>query len=159
MKTMKGATVKKIMLLAVVALVTAIVPSLAGAVGSGDVKGPACADVIFGDPFYGSPTDAADRNANARINLAAPSCTFITYTLVVLDEATGSELARIEQTGDGESSLLLLSGPSGDADDDTICVYVETSVGGGKHVFDRGPDNGCRELLRGGGSPGLSDFS
>ena len=140
---------KKLILLAAVALVTAIVPSLAGAVGN-DVKGPACADIIGGDVFYPS-------SAGARLDLAAPSCAYVTYTLVVLDEEGGQELTRIEESGDGTAQILL-SGQSTD-NDSTICVYVETSVGGGKHVFDRAKDTGCITLELGGSPPGLGDFS
>lgn len=142
---------RKIILLAVVLLATAIVPSLASA-APGDVKGPPCADVVSGRLFY-----TANKQATAIIDLAAPSCAYISYTLVVLDEATDTQpLASFSLKGDGTTQLNI-SGTVTD-DDSTICVYVTTSVGNGHHVFDRAPDQGCVELTAGGAPPGF-DFS
>ena len=142
---MKGERVKKTILLAVVALVTAIVPSLAGAADN-DVNGPKCADVTSGSLFY-----TGANNARAILNLAGPSCSFVTYTLVVLDSEGGAELARVALNGDGTPQIRLATIVSGDADN-TICAYVETSVG--KHVFDRGPDEGCGVLTLDPSAPG-----
>ena len=144
---MKGERVKKKILLAAVLLVTAIVPSLAGAAPD-DVKGPACADAVSGRLFY-----TADKQARTIFEVAAPSCAFVTYSLVVFDEEGDTEpLIVFSEKGDG-SGQLDIGGTVPDTDS-TICVYVETSVGNGNHVFDRAPDAGCVELEAGGDPAG-----
>jgi hypothetical protein len=114
----------------------------AGAALSGDVLGPACADIVGG----GFGIAGGTLSGSART--AEPACGFITYTLYVDGQpvATGTPNPIVD-TVVGFSSAF--AGSSG-------CVYATSSVG--NHVFDRAPDSGCVTVEEG-GSGGFEGFT
>ena len=149
-------TLRKIAALGLAASTLALVgTSVAGAVGGGDVNGPKCADILGGAVGYGADT------LGAALELAAPSCQGVTYSVVALDQAGGPVIGSASITGDGSDQAILRTAIIDD--DDSICVYVASTAGRGPHVFDRGPDadaaNDCVTITEGGGAPGFQDFS
>ena len=138
------------------------VPATAVAGPGGDVRGPRCADIVPDNPEAVSEAgyDGETQQVDAIMATAGPSCRFITYTLYVLDEAGDSTpIATMSVRGDGTNSYVTFFGVDVSENDDTIvCVYVTTSVGRGRHVFDRAPDTGCIELSSAGISPGGSNW-
>ena len=107
-----------------------VLPTMAGA-GDADVKGPPCADVVFGSGSTGGLV----------ADLAAAPCPFVSYTLDVYSDPTETTLLRTVTpdplfVGDPTSIGFLVGGDT----DGLVCVRLTTSVGGGKHVFDSAPD-------------------
>lgn len=137
-------------LLAILGAVTLFVGAAPGvdAIGN-DVKGPACADIIRGDGI------TTGTSLEFRITLAAPSCTQVTYTTYVLDDREDTTLLASSSLNGNGSTDLVFSVPFVD-DDDTVCIYITSSIG--KHVFDRAPDAFCASLTVDAGSPG-QDYS
>ena len=150
-------TLRKIAALGLAASTLALVgTSVAGAVGNGDVKGPNCADLIGGAGGY------SDAGAGVQLQLAAPSCQGVTYSLIALDEAGGAVVGSASAAGDGSEQVTLLAPITDDAADNTICVYVTATAGRGPHIFDRGPDadaaQNCVSMTKN-NAPGFQDFS
>jgi hypothetical protein len=129
----------------------ALLPVSSGAV---DTRGPACADIVFGDGSYAvndlstaPPTPLAEPTLTWRFDLAAPSCAAVTYTLYIYD-STGTTLLGdpLTVTGvSGASSIEFTQTFNGagepTADPDGVCLVGTTSLG--RHVADRAPDEGC----------------
>jgi hypothetical protein len=149
-KERKGERVRKIVLLAVVAFVTAIaVPSLA--IAHEDAKGPPCSDIVGGDGFY-----TTDGTATVIINLDSPACERVSYQAFAIDAGgVTHELTLINTSADGMSLTFQDS-----IDSSSVCVYAMTSIGGGGHVTDRAPtaEGSCQLLVRGSGG-GFTGFS
>jgi hypothetical protein len=142
---------KRIVLLGIVALALAIgLPSVARA-AENDVNGPACADIVSGD---GSYSLAGDVTVN--LGLAAPSCSFVTYTVYVLDGSCTNLVTSTSMKGDGTSSLLTLIANVNTAANPAVCIYATTSVG--PHVFDRAPDSGYPPPMNVNSGPGFGSF-
>jgi hypothetical protein len=137
-----------VFILTVAALAVAAYAATASALGTGDVKGPACTDITDGGFSYDGST------VTGSVRLAAPACKAAKYTLVVQPQGGGTTIT----TGLGEpatdGTLALFSVPviGGGS---TVCVAVKSSLGG--HVFDSGPDTGCIDVdSTGAGGSGFS---
>lgn len=145
----EGERVRRIVLLALAALATAIaVPSLA--LAHEDAQGPPCSDIVGGDGFY-----TADGTVTVIINLDRPSCEQVSYqAFAVAADGTVHELTLVSSTADG--SVIFQK----NVDSSTVCVYAMTSIGGGGHVADRAPslEGQCVLLTRGSGG-GFTGFS
>lgn len=108
-----------------------------------EATGPACADIDDGFGY------TADQDGNGSWTLTfelvpiAPSCAKVTYTVYVLESGTDlTPLASQSMPGNGTTSLIYTFL---DVDnDDTVCVYATTGIGGA--IFDRAPDSGCMEV-------------
>jgi hypothetical protein len=129
-----------------VALLALLVTPVVAAAPAGAEPGPRCADYVFGSGSWNG-SQLAFRTETAR-----PSCRFVTYTLYVYDEATDTTpLVVSRRTGDGvdvfTDYILNVSDTDG-----IIYVYGTTSVG--RHIFDRGPDDGLFDLTSDGSSGG-----
>ncbi len=143
---------KRVALALAVLLVAGLAAGVALAAPN-DVRGPKCADIIDGDPYYSGTT------AGAYIYLAAASCKNITYTLYVLDEESGN-IYTTSMVGDGSSTagqfiLELSTAVTSDADGN-VCIWAETSNKG--RVLDRAPDEGCIPVRKD-TPPGRSGFN
>ena len=125
---------RKLIALALLVGAVLVLPTMAGA-GPDDVKGPACADVIFGSGSTGGVV----------VEFAAAPCSFVTYTLDVYADAGSAAPLRSVTTYD-PLPLNQVGFQVGSDTDGIVCVVLTTSVGGGKHVFDRAPDTGCTEV-------------
>jgi hypothetical protein len=114
-----------------------------GSPPAGDVRGPACADVVTGQAEYVTTTRGP--SVQATMQLAARSCPSVRYTLIVFDDETGGTPLRVlDVRGGHKSGTNVEFGPIGVLDPDgTVCVAVTTSTRNGKHLFDRAPDTGC----------------
>jgi hypothetical protein len=119
-----------------------------------DVHGPQCMDISDGRGAYDTSTVAV------AVNTSKPSCAFGTYRLVVYsDETATQQLAAESQRGNGfvdpirgPELRFILDNVTDPQNDGTVCVTATTTVG--RHVFDRGPDDGCLEINAGGVSGG-----
>lgn len=105
----------------------------------GDVRGPACADIVGEQHNYRAAADANTYTLNFRaLTAAGKACPGITYTLyVIVDE--GEEPLAFEQTGSNEFANLAITDDPNLVDgepvaDRDICVYATTSAG--RHIFD-----------------------
>ena len=110
---------------------------------TGDVKGPACLDIVAGSGVYDGSVLAF------RVTLAGPACRAGTYTLVVADSQGGSTIATATPSS-VSGSQVFYTVPVSQADG-SVCVSATTSLGG--RVFDTAPDAGCIEIAVGDGSP------
>jgi hypothetical protein len=127
------------------ALAVAAAATLVGASGVSavDAKGPRCGDIKM-DSFY-----SLDHTVSVNLLTPVATCTNVTYTLVVNDSPP--QTAPVSANGDGDAALgpdgdvVMLSTPVNGADNE-ICIYSQTTIGGGGHVIDRAPDSGCVTL-------------
>lgn len=138
------------------ALVALVLPVGAGAVVD-DVKGPACADILVSNANRTSVVsyNTTTSTVTPRIALAAPQCSYVTYTVNVYSDASSTTpIASCSIKGTTASEGCTLQ-ESGFADvvqfsftaveqDGVVCASMTTSVGG--HVFDNAPDTGCIEI-------------
>ena len=147
------------LLVPIMAVIALSVPSTAAAAG---FRGPSCADLVDvnGDVASAASYDGDGQLVHARIATASASCRFATYTLYVLDESGASTPLAVQSVrGDGVNSHVTFMNVDVSANDDSIvCVYVTSSVGRGRHIFDRGPDAGCNEVTSDEVSPGGSKW-
>jgi hypothetical protein len=134
-----------VLIAGIAALGATVSPTAGSAPSTSDVKGPACADIVQNNATTTSNGVYDDSGVHFRIALAAPSCTYVTYTLYVLDASGTTQLSSASVQGDGTDVLFLDAAGSGAS----VCVYLTTSVG--NHVFDRAPDTGCGVLALNGG--------
>jgi hypothetical protein len=125
----------------------------------GDTRGgPACADIVGGQPGYVvSEEIAPGPNAVfAFVDYAAPTCANVDYTLVVLYRSGGRwALKYTTMKGDGTTSLALVItdvvvDPAADGSQ-SVCMSTFTSRG--LRLYDAAPDRGCSEVASE-GSPG-----
>jgi len=119
-------------------------------------KGPKCADILSSNGLQDSRA-AFDPDADQAFGeffLGANSCSNITYTLVILDNAGDTTpVATGSVQGDGSEAFVQITVSGlGSVTDNDVCAYVTTSRG--KNIFDRGPAEGCVTLLGGDESPG-----
>jgi hypothetical protein len=113
------------------------------AAAPGDAKGPPCSNITNAARVYNS------QGVDVTISLQAPVCSFVTYSFVVLDPSTGSQLGSSstpdmtdatnpactpDLAGEGcvHFNIPISNGP------DTVCIYAETSIQG--HVADHAPN-------------------
>jgi len=141
--------IKKVCLAVAAAAVVAASPlSVAPAsAASGDVRGPACADIADGAGFFN------ESGVNLRIELAATSCRQVRYTLYVLSADGATPLATSTPTRT-DSTFVFFDAVAVSTVTTSVCVYATTSVG--RHIFDRAPDTGCIPLVLNGGAPAQS---
>jgi hypothetical protein len=122
--------------LALLAVGAAVAAALAVPSGAVDTKGPPCADITFGDGSYIAPS------LDWRVELAAPSCAFVTYTIYIYDVSGQTLLATETISGvSGETSLNFGHTLSGTNVPAVVCLVGETSIA--RHVADRAPDGEC----------------
>ena len=122
--------------LALLAVVAAAAAALAVPSGAVDTKGPPCANITFGDGSYIAPT------LDWRIDLKAPSCSFVTYTLEIYDLSGTTLLATETITNtEGAASLNFSHTFTSNAPTDGVCLVGTTSIA--NHVADRAPDGEC----------------
>jgi hypothetical protein len=147
-------SVKTVVLLAIASLVLAT-PSVAA---DNDVNGPACVDIVTQAPSgarsFGSYS--ASGVVTVGVALAAPACSQFEYTVTVLTVEGEQTLELVNANTAGD--LLIFQGTVNPETNSTVCVYATTSVGDGRHVFDRAPDTGCVTITKS-TSPGFGDFS
>jgi hypothetical protein len=155
----KGETMKKLLVIPVVALALAATAASAPAAVD-DVKGPACADITDTSWLYSLDGDTA----TVDIYLGTASCPSVSYTLWVVDSADDSTpVSSASVPGDGAAlspglDVVTVNAGVPVADQDgVVCLYATTSVG--RHVFDWAPDAdaspNCVEVIAG-GSGGVS---
>jgi hypothetical protein len=142
---------------AVLGMVLGLSPATAFASTGADDSFPACADYSTttsnGGYYYldanGVPTLAF------RYTMAAPSCTWVTYTFTVYSGTpdTGAVLWTDVRQGNGVTQTFYEnhSFPNGPS---SICAVGTTSAG--PHVFDRAPETGCYPMTLSQGPPGIS---
>lgn len=122
---------KKIVLLGLVALATAVLlPSVAGA-----EPGPPCADIVDGSLFYGT-----DGTVQVSLDLGAPACAFVTYSVTVdtNDGPVQADLVTDHPAADADT--LIFEASVDETENTTVCISATTSVADGRHVFDTAPD-------------------
>ena len=94
-----------------------------------------CADIVAGAAAYDSSGAVA-----VGFRLAAPACKFVSYTVYF----TTGAVTTVVSTPDIITPDVLLFSTIVDPANQSVCVHAETSVGNGRHVFDRAPDDsGC----------------
>lgn len=138
------------------ALMALVLPVGAGAVVD-DVKGPACADILVNNEHATSVVshNTTTGTATARIALAAPQCSYVTYTVNIYTDASATTLISSCSVKGTTTSPGCTLEESGSADvlrfsftaidtDSVVCASMTTSIGG--HVFDNAPDTGCIEI-------------
>lgn len=144
-------------LIALLAVGAAVAAAFAASsVAVGDTKGPPCANIVFGDGSYtyfeaDGETPVAQPSLDFRVDLAAPSCAAVTYTLYIYD-STGALVDTLTVSGvRGQPSISFdyTFETTADADAAGLCLVGTTSLG--KHVADRAPDQGCVPLTPGSG--------
>jgi len=120
-------------------------------------KGPKCADIQSTNSTATQDSraafDAGTDQAFGVFFLEGTSCTNITYTLFILDNANSASVmasGSVQGTGDADFVEITVNGVT--ASDGDVCAYVVTSRG--KNVFDRGPAEGCVLLVDDDSSPG-----
>jgi hypothetical protein len=138
------------LVLAAAALAVAVYAATASAFGAGDVKGPACADIIDGGFSYNGST------VTGSVDLAAPACKAAKYTLVVEPQGGGTVITTGLGQPFGGGTLVQFSVPV-TGGGSTVCLTVTSSLGG--HIFDNAPDTdiGCMDVdSSGAGGSGFS---
>jgi hypothetical protein len=134
--------------LAAAALAVAVYAATASAFGTGDVKGPACTDIVNGGFSYDGST------VTGSVQLAASACKAASYTLVVEPQDGGTPIA----TGLGGPSPVpgtVVFSVSVTGGGSTVCLAVKSSLG--SHIFDDAPDSGCINVdSSGAGGSGFS---
>jgi hypothetical protein len=151
---------KRLLVLAALALGLSVVVAPAAAPAVSDAKGPPCANITGADGAYTS-TGVVDFT----VFLAAPACSFVTYTFTVTD-TSGNTITPVSSTSNTESCTPETTGggcvqyvytlPSGSPS--VVCVSAETSIHG--HLIDRAPDASPSDycLVQGGaGASGAFD--
>lgn len=149
-----------ITLLATIAIALAAVGA-ATADPVGDTRGgPACADIVLGQPGYIVANEPAN-TVFAIVDYAAATCQKVDYTLVVLYRSGGKWAVRYAtMKGDGTTELVLvisdvLVDPDPVTGVQSVCLLTLTSRG--LRVYDTAPDRGCTTVVAdespGGGHP------
>ena len=150
---------KKLVLIALAAAAVAAVLAPAGS--AVDTQGPPCGNITNGQGFYSS-----SYQLHFEYTLDAPSCSYVTYSLLVYDATTSTPTLLTTLSPSG--SCTTLTGPCKAFDADltqfgspqTICVVGVTEIHG--HVVDVAPDNyacNASNALTAGGSGGTSGFN
>jgi hypothetical protein len=121
--------------LALLAVGAAVAAALAVPSSAVDTQGPPCADITFGDGSYIAPS------LDWRVELAAPSCERVTYTLEIYDLSGQTLLATETISGDGEAILNFEHTFADGAPADGVCLVGTTSIA--RHVADRAPNGEC----------------
>jgi hypothetical protein len=146
--------VRKLLLVPVVALALAATAASAPAAVD-DVNGPACADITNTSWLY----SLDGSTATVDIELGTASCSYVTYTLWVVNSGTDATPVNSAATqGDrtalapGLDVVTVQAGVPTADQDGAVCLYATTSIG--RHVFDWAPDAdlspNCVELIPGG---------
>lgn len=109
-----------------------------------DSRGPTCTDIIGSDGTIdsgGSYTYNATTGTGTvtfQLVLAGTSCTDVTYTLYILDEATSTTATSAWTVGDGTSNVIQFWNVAVSTTDADVCVYATTTKGA--KLYDRAPD-------------------
>jgi hypothetical protein len=131
---------KRLLVLAALALGLSVVVAPAAAPAGSDAKGPACGNITNGDGSYSS-TGVVDFT----VFLAAPSCSFVTYTFTVTD-ASGNTITPVSSTTGTDCTPETTGGacvhyvytlPSGSPT--VVCLSAQTYIQG--HLVDRAPNS------------------
>ena len=147
---------RRLIALAAATLVLAGFAVVPGVAATGDVNGPKCADVTFGDAGYAINSVTGTGTFTAYLTLAATPCSNIDYTFHLFD---GSNWIKVKGVPDafGTVNFTYTFAPPAP---NPICVYATTSSEG--HVFDFAPDGGaayCQTLDGFSGSGGGGGFN
>jgi len=147
---------KRLLVLAALAVGLSVIVAPAAAPAGSDAKGPPCGNITNGDGGYSS-TGVLDFT----VFLAAPACSFVTYTFTVTDESGINEIEPVSSTSSTDCTAETTGGgcvnyvytlPSGSPS--VVCLSAETSIQG--HLVDRAPDaspsNYCLVVDAGGAS-------
>jgi hypothetical protein len=145
---------------ALLALLTGVL-GVTGVAVAGDAKGPPCSDISTEDQFI-SRTLGPPNTVTVTLFTPKASCSSVTYTLVVLDDAASTEtIATDTEVGDDIANLpegsdfVELRATESDSDADGVCVYATSSSSRGREI-DRVPDAtatpNCVTVIQ--GSPG-----
>jgi hypothetical protein len=139
----------------------ALVSAVLGATGvalAGDAKGPPCSDISFENQDV-SRTAGTPNIINLTLFTPKASCLSVTYTLVVLDDASSTTaLDEASVFGDDEalfadgSDAVIIQATDSDTDGE-VCVYATSSSSRGREI-DRAPSAGCVPLGFGSGGGG-----
>jgi len=132
---------KRLLVLAALALGLSVVVAPAAAPAGGDAKGPPCANITGGaDTASYTDTGVIDFT----VQLAAPVCSIVTYTFTVTD-TSGTVINPVTSTSTTDCTPEAIGGgcvqyvyqlPSGSPT--TVCVYAETYIN--EHLVDRAPN-------------------
>jgi hypothetical protein len=90
---------RPLLVVAALALGLSVIVTPAAAPAGSDAQGPPCGDITNGDGGY-SPTGVVDFT----VFLAAPACSFVTYTFTVTD-TSGNTITPVSSTTSTDSSL------------------------------------------------------
>ncbi len=108
----------------------------------GDAKGPPCGNITNGDGSY-TGTLGETGTVDFIIQLQAPACSFVGYSLVVTD-TTGNPIPAASPSQD---DVCTVEGPGGGcvhftysiaASPATVCIYATTAIQG--HIVDSAPN-------------------
>jgi hypothetical protein len=134
--------VKRLILIASLVLGLGLVAApVATPAAPGDAKGPACGNITDGDGSYTGTLDGAG-TVDFIIQLQAPACSFVSYSLVVTD-TTGNPIPAASPSQDAVCSV----GGSGGCVHFTypiasspakVCIYATTAIQG--HIVDSAPN-------------------
>lgn len=128
---------KRLLVLGLLALgLTIVAVPTATPAAPGDAKGPPCANITNGEGGY-SLTGVVDFT----VFLQAPTCSFVTYSLVVTDTAgnTVATLSPDDQCTAETGGCVHYAVDLGATGPSTICLYTTTSIG--NHLVDRAPNS------------------
>ena len=133
---------------------------MTGVALAGDAKGPPCSNISFEDQDL-SRTLGPPNTVTLILSTPKATCSSVTYSLVVLDDSSGTELATDPEPGDDiaafpdGSDFIQLQATENDSDTDGVCVFA-TSSSSRDRVIDRAPDatasKSCVTVVA--GSPG-----
>jgi hypothetical protein len=125
--------VKRFVLIAsLVVGLAAVAAPVATPAAPSDAQGPACGDIVNGDGGYASGV------VDFTVFLAAPQCSFVTYTFTVTD-ASGTEIIPTSTTITSTDSTVeyVYSLPSGSPT--VVCLSASTYIH--SHLVDMAPNS------------------
>jgi hypothetical protein len=128
---------KRLIALAMLVGAVLALPATMSGAGTGDNRGPACADIVGGGAIYSGGTLTLDAE------LAGTPCAFgsgrVTYTLDVYDDANSAtptvSSSNWVPTADPATIEYVLAVAD---DDGTVCVALSSNIA--KHEIDLAPD-------------------
>jgi hypothetical protein len=135
---------KRLLVVAALALGLSVIVAPAAVPAGSDAQGPPCGDITNGDGGY-SPTGVVDFT----VFLAAPACSFVTYTFTVTD-VDGNTINPVTSTSSTDSSVpactpekvgggcveYVYTLPSGSPS--VVCLSASTYIHG--HLVDVAPN-------------------
>jgi hypothetical protein len=129
---------KRLVVLAVLALGLSVAAPAASPAGGSDAQGPPCANITNGDGSYSSAG-----LVDFTVYLQSPACSFVTYSFFVTD--TSGNLLGSSSTPDSnctpettDSGCVHFTIALAETAPSTVCVYAKTEIHG--HLVDLAPN-------------------